>query len=322
MECQRAKMLFDSKNKAINFIKFNSDEIKNVNGIAPKRAYFCKSCGGWHVTSRPRPVSERGQIKNWIGKAYQMVREKNWPSAQRCLCYASDGLRLVNERLIASPFDDTLKKEINKAKKILDNTVSNQRKILSSAEPAPMFRYLDLNYDSFELEVEHTWEDPVNKGIQYVIRPKLLTQYNDKFYYMICTCRLNEEEIRMTKELNGMNVEDDSIQRLICHSLNMVEINHSFSSDNKNQYESVPDAFTGDILAMWTYGMRLRIVEKVKDNNKYFYHKRSSFDYWIKLGERNVHFYLGRSSKYTCVESQLPLDFKDGFKIYKKSTNN
>ena len=32
MECQRTKMLFESKSKAINFIKFNTDEIKSDNG--------------------------------------------------------------------------------------------------------------------------------------------------------------------------------------------------------------------------------------------------------------------------------------------------
>lgn len=116
MECQRPKMLFDSKSKAINFIRFNSDEIKNENGIAPTRVYFCKSCGGWHVTSRVQPVSERKQIRNLIGKAYRLLGEKHWASAQRFLCYAADCLRIVNERLIPYPTDNNLRSEINKAK--------------------------------------------------------------------------------------------------------------------------------------------------------------------------------------------------------------
>ena len=43
-------MLFESESKALNFIHYNSEEITDKNGYAPKRAYFCTACGGWHVT--------------------------------------------------------------------------------------------------------------------------------------------------------------------------------------------------------------------------------------------------------------------------------
>jgi len=45
-------MLFETEKKALNFIKFNADEIMQDNGHAPVRAYYCEMCGGWHVTSR------------------------------------------------------------------------------------------------------------------------------------------------------------------------------------------------------------------------------------------------------------------------------
>lgn len=50
-ECGRTKMLFDEEHKALNFIRFNSEEMQRENGIAPTRAYFCIACCGWHVTS-------------------------------------------------------------------------------------------------------------------------------------------------------------------------------------------------------------------------------------------------------------------------------
>lgn len=52
IECGKAKMLFESESKAMNFIKYNSDEIEQTTGHAPVRAYYCSMCGGWHVTSQ------------------------------------------------------------------------------------------------------------------------------------------------------------------------------------------------------------------------------------------------------------------------------
>ncbi len=49
--CSRVKMLFKTEEKALNFIKYNSEEIFNETGVAPIRAYYCQYCGGWHVTS-------------------------------------------------------------------------------------------------------------------------------------------------------------------------------------------------------------------------------------------------------------------------------
>lgn len=49
--CLRSKMLFESEEKANNFIRFNSAEIMELNGKAPTRSYFCRFCSGWHITS-------------------------------------------------------------------------------------------------------------------------------------------------------------------------------------------------------------------------------------------------------------------------------
>lgn len=103
IECQRPKILFESKSKAINFIKYNSNEIKEDNGVAPIRTYLCKSCGGWHVTSSTRPVPERKRIQQFIGKAYKLMGEKDWIAAKRFLCYASKQLLSVNKSTICQP---------------------------------------------------------------------------------------------------------------------------------------------------------------------------------------------------------------------------
>lgn len=51
-DCGRNKMLFESEKKALNFIKFNGDNIEEESGKKPLRAYFCQSCCGWHITSK------------------------------------------------------------------------------------------------------------------------------------------------------------------------------------------------------------------------------------------------------------------------------
>lgn len=68
-ECGRKKILFETEKKALNFIKFNSEEIEEESGRAPIRAYYCEFCGGWHVTSSPR-YSESKTSANAFIKAY------------------------------------------------------------------------------------------------------------------------------------------------------------------------------------------------------------------------------------------------------------
>ena len=51
LSCRRPKMLFESQAKADNFILYNKEEIEEENGKAPVRSYYCRLCGGWHVTS-------------------------------------------------------------------------------------------------------------------------------------------------------------------------------------------------------------------------------------------------------------------------------
>ena len=49
--CRRPKILFETREKAENFIRFNGEEIAVQSGKAPTRSYYCSFCCGWHVTS-------------------------------------------------------------------------------------------------------------------------------------------------------------------------------------------------------------------------------------------------------------------------------
>lgn len=68
-ECGRAKMLFESEKKAMNFIKFNSEEFDSK---TPNRAYYCEVCGGWHVTSREGQSYINPLVENTINQYNQM----------------------------------------------------------------------------------------------------------------------------------------------------------------------------------------------------------------------------------------------------------
>ena len=59
VSCRRPKMLFESQAKADNFILYNKEEIEEENGKAPVRNYYCRLCGGWHVTSNTSRVDAK-----------------------------------------------------------------------------------------------------------------------------------------------------------------------------------------------------------------------------------------------------------------------
>ena len=48
----RSKLRFETEKKALNFIRFNADDIEREHGYRPIRAYYCVACGCWHVTSK------------------------------------------------------------------------------------------------------------------------------------------------------------------------------------------------------------------------------------------------------------------------------
>lgn len=69
LDAGRNKMLFETEKKAMNFIKFNADDIKAESGYSPTRAYYCLPCGGYHLTSRKEDSDEYFQQRD------QMIQE-------------------------------------------------------------------------------------------------------------------------------------------------------------------------------------------------------------------------------------------------------
>lgn len=308
--CQHAKMLFESKSKAMNFIKFNADDIREENGTAPSRAYYCDWCGGWHVTSKVFFISDRGRVRLYLKQASDLIDQGDWASAKRFLCYASKTLSLVYE----PDKDAELEKEIRKLEIKLDKKCASRGIVTSTTAPRPMNTYFDGTYNYSDLEVLSVNE--ICEGILYEIRPQLLAHIDDKYYYVISGKRLSPEELLITKEINEL--EDDALQMLTCHSLNIVQM-ETYHKDKKpdRQYESVADYFEGSIIAKWVSGFKLRILEQADKQTKVKYISKYCYDYWIRFGERNIHFYHGRQSKYSCIVSLRPINTSKPVWVFK-----
>ena len=82
-DCWRLKMLFKTRKKAINSIKWNKDELEY--GGETLRAYYCRACCGWHISHQP--ASWTGQqftdlefIENYVqrqrNKSYNKRKKK------------------------------------------------------------------------------------------------------------------------------------------------------------------------------------------------------------------------------------------------------
>ncbi len=74
-DCGRVKMLFESEKAANTFMKFNSEEIAELNGHAPIQSYFCIACNGWHVTSHPEEKYAVSRTERVLD-SYKVFKEK------------------------------------------------------------------------------------------------------------------------------------------------------------------------------------------------------------------------------------------------------
>jgi len=51
--CGKPKFRFETRKQAEQYLAYNCEAILQENGYAPVRAYYCHTCGCWHVTSMP-----------------------------------------------------------------------------------------------------------------------------------------------------------------------------------------------------------------------------------------------------------------------------
>lgn len=54
--CHKEKLQFGTEAEAERYILYNAEKIKELNGWAPIRTYYCRICGCWHVTSKEKRI--------------------------------------------------------------------------------------------------------------------------------------------------------------------------------------------------------------------------------------------------------------------------
>lgn len=75
--CGKQKMIFETKEKAENFIKYNgNDLLKGNKTIDDLRVYYCEGCLGYHISSKPFKVSYKNDMKKLI-KAFNLQNVNN-----------------------------------------------------------------------------------------------------------------------------------------------------------------------------------------------------------------------------------------------------
>ena len=67
-------MLFESEAKAINFIKWNKDNIKGGDQL---RAYYCPACCGWHISHQKYSKNMEGRTDKLIEAYKSSVKTKH-----------------------------------------------------------------------------------------------------------------------------------------------------------------------------------------------------------------------------------------------------
>lgn len=69
----RQKMLFETEEKAKNFIKFNGEEL--TDDTSKLRVYWCDACCGYHISSHELKKSDDGRRTEKLIEAYRKDQE-------------------------------------------------------------------------------------------------------------------------------------------------------------------------------------------------------------------------------------------------------
>ena len=86
----RSKMLFETKDKAERFIKFNESDLRENGTVEFKklRTYYCEVCGGWHIThamlSKEEAEKRDNQVKNIISTTLDNKKKKSNNPKHKC----------------------------------------------------------------------------------------------------------------------------------------------------------------------------------------------------------------------------------------------
>lgn len=136
IDCGRSKMLFESKEKAERFLKFNKQKIEKENGSAPQRAYYCMFCLGWHITSIKE---EFGKSK--LEKSYEQYREGTFAGAEGAVVKQQQAYQQEQEMIILKHLNSLPDDEVVL---YIDSEIDRLIKEIQSIESRKIYRKLNL----------------------------------------------------------------------------------------------------------------------------------------------------------------------------------
>lgn len=95
----------------MNFIRFNAEDIKNEYGYAPVRAYFCISCGCYHLTSKEQRSYKCKSRTQKVLAAYRSMTKKMAAKKRAVKYYYAEemGLTYVQDEALQQIADTNLK---------------------------------------------------------------------------------------------------------------------------------------------------------------------------------------------------------------------
>lgn len=95
--CQHHKILFETKEEAVRFINYNADTIEYETGRRPVRAYYCHTCGGWHVTSSRYSQNRKSIIRRFGEERGLEISAKVTELSKKCRNVEEGLLRKIRE---------------------------------------------------------------------------------------------------------------------------------------------------------------------------------------------------------------------------------
>lgn len=253
-------MIFETQAKADNFILFNKDEILLESGKAPVRSYYCKFCGGFHVTSNPSEESglrldniDNQRIEDAIRR--RNARKQIWAYHRRSMQVIKRASQLIKTGRITkteSELRDYLeielfqnvregmtliqKDEISRRVEVLFQQI---REIRLDREPE-----IDRMYELFD-ELE---DDIIYKRIEGDTKLKLLHQLYKDIKPIFEYCRMTSlrsimenKEKRFKKAMKTpkqdiMCIETVLYRETMLELINKIEIAHiAFTNGNINE---------------------------------------------------------------------------------------
>lgn len=94
---KKMKQLYQTEKEAETFIKFNRDKL--VYGGLELRAYPCRSCAGWHVSSKPYKKYYDNITERLIAAAHKDKLSRDWISEAMVIwCRLEEDVRCLPQK--------------------------------------------------------------------------------------------------------------------------------------------------------------------------------------------------------------------------------